>query len=87
MSVFKRYLRQGDEVPAELLRDVQSVCEEVLWTLLRRLNRAREENSDLETWLKHLDYIQSALLAEKTDLNSDMDAWGIDHRLPGAIST
>lgn len=79
-----RYVHAGQPISPKLLAEVNNVCEEVLWALLRRLKRSGASGDFVERWTKELDYLYSAIAAGKDVPEEDMQSCGI---LPTSAAT
>ena len=73
-----RYVHQGEAIDRGLLTDLTEVCDEVLWALLRRIRNGAVETDVIGRWTKDLDYLYSALIADKAISDDDLRAAGID---------
>jgi hypothetical protein len=72
-----RYVHEGAAIDPKLLVDVKGVCEQVLWALLRCLALRGRGEDLMRAWTKDLDYLYSALVANKDVSEKDMQSCGI----------
>jgi hypothetical protein len=72
-----RYVHSGHSIDPSLIKQVDDVCAEVLWALLRRLKQHGSTDDAVGIWTKELDYIYSAIAAGKELAEDDLVASGI----------
>jgi hypothetical protein len=63
-----RYVHAGEKIPETMIDEVQSVCREVLWCLLR-FQKVGAREAPVSAWLTTLDYLVAA-----TEANRPIDA-------------
>jgi hypothetical protein len=72
-----RYVHGGQTVDPKLLKEVNDICEEVLWAMLRRIRQNGAGDDMIQRWTRDLDYVYSALSAGKVLSDEDMRSCGI----------
>jgi hypothetical protein len=66
-DIRSKYVHEGRPVKEESLIDVQEVCREVLWSLMRVQRRPEARRKGfMDWWVKRLDYLCSAIEAGET---------------------
>lgn len=77
-----KYVHKGLPIDPQLLIEAKEVCDEVLWALLRRLQRKSASIDPLDEWTKDLDYLYSAVAAGKKVGEEELLASGISFKSP-----
>lgn len=70
-----KYVHEGEQPPEEGLAEIECVCTEILWTLLAA--SANGEHRSVDAWLKQIDYLLSAIGADKVLTDHDYASVGI----------
>lgn len=65
-DVRSKYVHAGKNIEFKYIKEVESICEEILHCLLR-LQMKEENHSDrfIQKWLKNLDFLVKAIEADK----------------------
>jgi hypothetical protein len=72
-----RYVHAGQAIEPSLVPSAKKVCQEILWTLLRRTRTHSAEADIVDGWTKDIDYLYSALQAGKRVTNDEWIACGV----------
>ncbi|MDB9303743.1 MULTISPECIES: HEPN domain-containing protein [Cyanophyceae] len=70
------YVHKGDSVETKLLDEVEMICQEVLFCMLRHRNYLQNDK-DFEKWYKTMDFLVKAIEAEQLQPDSKYEEIGI----------
>jgi len=74
-----KYVHRGISVPRYQLEDLKKICLEVLYCLLRaQLNKRYHDDDAIEKWKKDIDFVVSAMEAEKQINDIELINIGVD---------